>query len=199
MNDQERIENSNATKNSGGYILVQLVLITVALMISLAGVFTALSDTGEWNRLVVYGGQAAICLATIVFGISSFNKKDPKHFKSLVLAYALVEAVRVSLLQTGNIPGLYSYSAKLVLALAVLSAALLSGKFEKKEGFGLSLAVVCLELLLYMIFIIGFPSVRAQLLYMILPLAGIFMAGSMCVFVGGRLKAASACKNNAAT
>ena len=199
MNSQEQLENSTVTKQTERYILVQLVLMTVALMISLAGVFTALDIADDWNRLAVYGGQAAICLATIVFGISCFHKKDTKHFKHLVLAYALVEAIRVSLLQTGNIPGMYSYSAKFVLALVVLSAALLSEKFEKKEGFCLSLAMVCLELLLFVIFIIGFPAVRTQLLYMVLPLAGIFMTGAMCVFVRGRSKEISAIENNTTT
>lgn len=183
MNNQELIEKNDVTKKAGSYILVQMVLMTVALMISLAGVFTALDIANEWNRLVVYGGQAAICLAAIVFG---FSCSHTKHFKSLALAYALVEALRVSLLQTGNIAGVYSYSAKFVLALVVLSAALLSEKFEKKEGFYLSLAMVCLEILLYVIFIIGFPAVRTQALYMALPLAGIFMTGAMCVFVRGR-------------
>ena len=199
MDGQELIVNNDVTKKAGSYILVQLVMMTVALMISLAGVFSALDIANEWNRLVVYGGQAAICLATIVFGVSCFNKKDTKHFRSLVLAYALVEAIRVSLLQTGNIPGMYSYSAKFVLALVVLSAALLSEKFEKKEGFCLSLAMVCLELLLFVIFIIGFPAVRTQLLYMVLPLAGIFMTGAMCVFVRGRSKEISANENNTPT
>jgi uncharacterized membrane protein len=85
------------------------------------------------------------------------------------------------------------------LALVVLSAALLSEKFEKKEGFCLSLAMVCLELLLFVIFIIGFPAVRTQLLYMVLPLAGIFMTGAMCVFVRGRSKEISAIENNTTT
>ena len=178
---------------------MQMILMTGALIISLFGVFTSLDLVNDLNRLIVYGGQAAICLATIVFCFSCFNKKDTKHFRSLVLAYALVEAIRVSLLQTGNIPGMYSYSAKFVLALVVLSAALLSEKFEKKEGFCLSLAMVCLELLLYVIFIIGFPAVRTQLLYMVLPLAGIFMTGSMFVFVRGRSKEISANENNTPT
>jgi hypothetical protein len=48
--------------------------------------------------------------------------------------------------------------------------------------------MVGLEILLYIIFIIGFPAVRTSLFYMIVPLVGILMAGSMCVFVTGRLE-----------
>ena len=36
--------------------------------------------------------------------------------------------------------------------------------------------------------IVGFPAVRTRLLYMIVPLVGILMAGSMCIFVTGRLE-----------
>jgi uncharacterized membrane protein YadS len=69
-----------------------------------------------------------------------------------------------------------------------VDAALLSEKFEKKEGLYLSLIMVGLEIFLYVIFIVGFPSVRTRLLYMIVPLVGILMAGSMCIFTTGRLE-----------
>lgn len=54
-------------------------------------------------------------MATIVFGVYYFNKKEPKFFKSLVIGYALLEAIRVSLLQTGGIAGIYSFLAKFIL------------------------------------------------------------------------------------
>ena len=45
-----------------------------------------------------------------------------------------------------------------------------------------------LEILLYIIFLVGFPAVRTRLLYMIVPLVGILMAGSMCIFITGKLE-----------
>ena len=91
-------------------------------------------------------------------------------------------------MQTGGIAEIYSFLAKFILVLLALDAALLSERLEKKEGLYLALTMVGLEILLYVIFIIGFPSVRTRLLYMIVPLVGILMAGSMCIFVTGRLE-----------
>ena len=188
MNNQEMVSKYNITKKTGIYILVQMILMTGALIISLFGVFTSLDLVNDLNRLIVYGAQAAICLATIAFGVYYFNKKETKYFKSLVIGYALLEAIRVSLLQTGGISGGFSFLAKFVLVLLALDAALLSERLEKKEGLRLSMIMVGLEILLYVVFIVGFPAVRTRLLYMIVPLVGILMAGSMCIFVTGRLE-----------
>ena len=195
MNNKEMIDKYSITKKTGVLILLQIVLMTGALIISLFGVFTSLDLVNDLNRLVVYGGQAMICMATIVFGFYYFNKKESKYFKSLVIGYALLEAIRVSLLQTGGIEGIYSFLAKFILVLLALDAALLSERYEKKEGLRLALAMVGLEILLYLIFIVGFPAVRTRLLYMSVPLVGILMAGSMCIFVTGRLEQISYSKN----
>lgn len=188
MNNKEKAKNYTISKKTRISILFQLILMAVALIISMFGIFKSLDLVNDLNRLVVYGGQAAICLATIVFGVCYFGKNDTKYFRSLVIAYALLEAIRVSLLQTGGIRGIYSYTAKFVLVLLVLSAGFLSDRLEKKEGLKLSFIMVGLEILLYIIFIVGFPVVRTSLLYMIVPLVGILMAGSMCLFVTGRLE-----------
>lgn len=188
MNNQEMIEKYSITKKTGSWILLQIIFMAGALIISLFGVFTSLDLVNDLNRLIVYGGQAAICLATIVFGVYYFHKKDTKYFKSLVIGYALLEAIRVSLLQTGGISGVYSFLAKFILVLLALDAALLSERLEKKEGLRMALTMVGLEIVLYVIFIVGFPAVRTRLLYMIVPLVGILMAGSMCIFVTGRLE-----------
>ena len=188
MNNQEMIGKYGITKKTGIYILMQMILMMGALIISLFGVFTSLDLVNDLNRLIVYGGQAAICVATIAFGVYYFNKKETKYFKSLVIGYALLEAIRVSLLQTGGISGVFSFLAKFVLVLLALDAALLSERLEKKEGLYLSMTMVGLEIFLYVVFIVGFPAVRTRLLYMIVPLVGILMAGSMCIFVTGRLE-----------
>ena len=188
MNNKEMIDKYSITKKTGAMMLLQVLLMIGALIISLFGVFTSLDLVNSLNRLIVYGGQAAICVATVVFGVYYFHKKDVKYFRSLVIGYALLEAIRVSLLRTDGIAEIYGFLAKFVLVLLALDAALLSERLEKKEGLRLALTMVGLEILLYVIFIIGFPAVRTRLLYMIVPLVGILMAGSMCIFVTGRLE-----------
>jgi hypothetical protein len=104
------------------------------------------------------------------------------------MAYALLEAIRVSLLQTNGIAEIYGFLSKFILVLLTLDAAFLSERTEKKEGLYLSLTMVALEIILYIIFLVGFPAVRTRLLYMIVPLVGILMAGSMCIFITGKLE-----------
>ena len=108
MENVKIIEKYGITKKTGILILLQMILMIAALIISLFGIFQSMNPVTALNRLVVYGGQALICFATILFGFYYFNKKDVKYFKRLVMGYALLEAVRVSLLQTGGIPETYS-------------------------------------------------------------------------------------------
>ncbi len=188
MNNKEMIEKYSITKKTGIMILLQMILMTIALMISLFGIFKSLDLVNSFNRLIVYGGQALICLATIVFGVIHFNKQNTKYFRKLIIGYALLEGIRVALLQTGGIAEIYSFLAKFIMVLLALDAALLSERIEKKEGLTLALTMVGLEIILYLIFIIGFPAVRTRMMYMIVPLVGILMTGSMCIFITGRLE-----------
>lgn len=188
MNNKQMIDKYSISKKTAVTIFLQMLLMTGALAISLFGIFKSLDLVNNLHRLIVYGGQAAICLATILFGVYYFNKQDTKYFKKLIIGYALLEAIRVSLLQTSGIAEIYSFLAKFILVLLALDAALLSERMEKKEGLYLALTMVGLEIILYVIFLVGFPAVRTRLLYMIVPLVGILMAGSMCIFISGRLE-----------
>ena len=66
--------------------------------------------------------------------------------------------------------------------------ALLSEKTEKKEGLYLARTMLGLEAFLYIIFLVGFPSVRTRILYMAVPWVGILMSGSMSIFITGKLE-----------
>ena len=188
MENKGFIKKYNITKKTGILMLLQMILLTCALVISLFGVVKSLDLVNSFNRIIIYGGQALICCATILFGIYYFNKSNTKYFKKIIMAYALLEAVRVSLLQTNGITEIYGFLSKFILVLLALDAALLSERTEKKEGLHLSLTMVVLEIILYIIFLVGFPAVRTRLLYMIVPLVGILMAGSMCIFITGKLE-----------
>ena len=188
MENKGFIKKYNITKKTGILILLQIMLLICALVISLFGVFKSLELVNSLNRIIIYGGQALICFATLLFGMYYFNKTNTKYFKIIIMAYALLEAIRVSLLQTNGITEIYGFLSKFILVLLALDAALLSERTEKKEGLYLSLTMVGLEILLYIIFLVGFPAVRTRLLYMIVPLVGILIAGSMCIFITGKLE-----------
>ena len=69
MDNKEMIEKYSITKKTGLLIMVQMMLMTVALVISLFGIFKSLDLVKNINRLIVYGGQASLCFATILFGV----------------------------------------------------------------------------------------------------------------------------------
>ena len=188
MNNNEMTANYGMSKKTKNMLFLQLGLIAAALAISLFGIFKSLALESSMHRIVVYGAQALICLASLAFGASCFKKKDAKNFRILVIAYALLEAMRVSLLQTGGIEEIYCVMAKFILVLLAVAAVLLSERIEKKEGLHLALIMTGLEILLYIVFIVGFPAVRTSLLFIVAPLVGILMAGSMSAFVAGRLE-----------
>ena len=95
MENKEFVKKYNITKKTGILMLVQMILLTCALVISLFGVFKSLDLVNSLNRVIIYGGQALICCATILFGIYYFNKTNTKYFKIIIMAYALLEAIRV--------------------------------------------------------------------------------------------------------
>ena len=115
MENKEFVKKYNITKKTGILMLVQMILLTCALVISLFGVLKSLDLVNSLNRVIIYGGQALICCATILFGFCYFNKSNTKYFKRIIMAYALLEAIRVSLLQTNGIAEIYGFLSKFIL------------------------------------------------------------------------------------
>ena len=75
-----------------------------------------------------------------------------------------------------------------MIALLACDSFLLSERVEKKEGYYLSLSMILLEVILYLVFLLGFPSVKTRILYIALPFVGILIASTICLFVRGRLE-----------
>ena len=188
MENKEIIKKYSITKKTAVLIMMQMVLIILAMGLSIFGIVKSIGTYHDINRIIVYGGQALTCFAFLLFGTYYFNKKDTKYFRSVVYSYALLEAVRVSLLKTGGVEDLPSFIAKFIMVLLVLDAALLSDRTNTKDGFYLSLTMVGLEIILYMTFLLGFPVIRTRVLFMALPFVGILMSAAMCLFVTGRIE-----------
>lgn len=188
MESKEIIKEYSITKKTAVLIMIQMALIIGAFALSIVGIINSSDISKGINRLVIYAGQALTCFAIVLFGIHFFNRKENKYFRSVIIAYALLEALRVSLINTDGVGGVASFLVKFILVILTLDAALLSDRIDRKEGRYLSLTMVGLEIVLYLVFIIGFPVVRTKVLYMLLPFVGILMSGSMCLFVTGRLE-----------
>ena len=178
---------------------LRVILAFAALVIALFGIFKSLDSWSNINRLAVYAGQALVCAASLIFALRCPDKNTSGSFRLLVIGYALLEALRVTLLQTGGVQMLCGVLAKFILAVLAVTAALMSDRCGKKEGLYLALAAVVMEIALYLVFLVGFPAVRTRALYIILPLAGILMAGSVCAFAAEKYERESHCADKSST
>ena len=188
MENKEVLKKYSIKKRTALVMMLHVVLLIFAFSLSIYGIVRTCIEGFNINRVIIYGGQSLVCLVLIIFATIFFNKKDTKYFKSVTIAYAIVEAVRVSLLQTSGVDELYGIVAKLLLVFLAIDCALLSENIEKKEGLIISLVMVLLEVLLYVDFVVGFPVIKTRLLYLALPFIGIFVSSSMSLFVYGRLE-----------
>ena len=69
MENKEIIKKYSITKKTAILIMLQMILILGAFVLSLAGVFKTLDLVNNINRVIIYGSQALICLATLIFGL----------------------------------------------------------------------------------------------------------------------------------
>ena len=188
MENKEFIKKYSVSKKTAIFMYLQVILIFAAFVLSIVGIVKTCIEGININRVIIYSGQALTCLAVIIFSVFFFNKKETKYFRNIVLCYAILEAIRVSLLQTAGVPEIYAILVKFLLVMITLNAALLSDRMDKKEGYFISRLMLVYELVLYAVFMVGFPILRTRLLYIALPFIGPLISGSLCLFVEGRLE-----------
>ena len=66
MKNIEVIEKYSITKKTGILIMIQMILILGAFGLSLIGIFKSLNLVNSINRIIIYGAQTLICLATLI-------------------------------------------------------------------------------------------------------------------------------------
>ena len=101
--------------------------------------------------------------------------------KIVIIAYALLEALRAALLNTNGIDPLISYIYRFLLAVLACNCVLVAERLDKRSGEKIAVGMVVLELALYIVFLIGFPGVTYGRLNRILPFVGILIAGSIAL------------------
>ena len=193
MNNEEVLKKYGIRKKVGIMIVFQIFLVTVALALTIFGI---IRSTDSWNRLVIYAGQALACIAIIVFGIVGFRKTDIRNFRMIINAYALLEALRVTLINLNGIKEIYAILIKLILVIITCNCVLFAERLDKKSNIYISYTLIILETILYVVFWIGIPAVGTRLLYTYLPFVGILIASSLCLFNKARIEQENNKSNN---
>lgn len=159
-------------------MIAQIVLVAAALAISVL----ASVRSHELRRTIVYVGQALTCLLIIIFGVVKFKDRDRTFLRVILNCYAFLEALRAVLIITTGIAPVVAGITRLILILLACTSVLLSERLDKKDSAGLSIYLVVLEVVLYLVFLLGFPGVLYGRINRFIPLSGVLIAGSIALF-----------------
>ena len=182
MNNDEVMKKYGITKKFGIMIGLQMLLMMSAFVLTIVGL---INNTNPY-REIVYTGQACSCALIIVFGIFRFKDRD-RHFLRVVLnSYALLEALRAALLNTEGVNPWVGVLARFILACLACLCVLVAERMEQGESERISIAMVVMEIILYIVFLVGFPGIMLGHLNRFLPLVGVFIAGSIALLQKGK-------------
>jgi hypothetical protein len=154
--------------------IIQLLLLIAAFAVAMVGVVR----NTDFNREVIYVGQAVACALFVVFGIFGFKDEKGNFFKLSIFAYALLEALRSVLLNTTGIDSTVATISRFILAVLACNCVLVADRIGEKSGIYAAIGVVVLEVALYIAFLLGFPGVLKGHLNRFMPLVGVLIAGS---------------------
>ncbi len=184
MNEQEVMEKYGISKRMRMGLIVQNILLVIAFGISVVGIIRNIS----MYREMIFFGQAAICAALIYFCIFKFKDRDRDYLKVILMAYALLEAIRAALLNTNGINPAIAGLARFVLVVLAICYVLIAERIDKKDSERIALAMVVLEVALYLIFIFGFPGMMYGRLNRIYPIVGVLISGSIAIFLKAKFE-----------
>ena len=171
------MENNSSAKKFEPIFILQIVMLLAAFAISAVGFVLIFS--GNILRTVIYALQCLGCIMIFVFGVLRFKASGTKVMRIVLYGYAVLEAVRAAILNTTGVGPVPAAIARFVLALLACSCILTAERIDKKDGWKAAICIVALEIILYIVFLAGFPGVMLGRLNRFMPLVGVLMAGSI--------------------
>ena len=193
MDNEKLKEKYGISRTIAVLMQIQMCLVGMGLVISMYGVIKAIHAP---TRLIIYCLQALTCLVILIFGFFFFHKKDIRYFKGVVIFYAILEGVRCSLLGTGGVDHWSATVARLLLVGLACCAVVHAEHLGEQKYSPLGYLIVFQETALFLLFSIAFPGVETNILYRILPIAGILIAGSIVLFNEAKIRQIKYFENN---
>ena len=157
--------------------IASLIILVVAFAISVFG----LVRNTDIYRGIIYFGQCLACVLIFVFGAMRFKDSDGRIFKIILISYALLEALRASLLNITGVHFKFGVIARFILACLACTCVLIADRMGKREPGKIAICMMILEIILYIVFLIGFPGVMLGRMNRFLPLAGVLIAASIAL------------------
>ena len=157
--------------------IVSMIILVVAFAIS---VFGLIRNTDIY-RGIIYFGQCLACVLIFAFGIMKFKDAESKIFKIVLISYALLEALRASLLNITGVHFIFGAIARFVLVCLACTCVLVADRMGNKPSKKMAIGMTILEIILYFVFLVGFPGVMLGRMNRFLPLAGVLIAASIAL------------------
>ena len=85
MDNKEIQEKYRISKKTGIGILIQTILLCLALVLTIIGIIAKYDSV---QRVIVYSGQAAVCLGFILLGFVHFKDRDRNLLGALLCGMA---------------------------------------------------------------------------------------------------------------
>ena len=157
--------------------IVSMIILVVAFAIS---VFGLIRNTDIY-RGIIYFGQCLACILIFAFGIMKFKDAESKIFKIVLISYALLEALRASLLNITGVHFIFGAIARFVLVCLACTCVLVADRMGNKPSKKMAIGMTILEIILYIVFLVGFPGVMLGRMNRFLPFAGVLIAASIAL------------------
>lgn len=184
MNNEEILQKYGVNKKMGIGIFFQILLLVIGLAITVAGIIR-ISDP---KRVIIYIGQALACIMFIVFGGLKFKNSDNRFFKYTIYSYGFLEALRSTFLGIDGVAPVFGYLARFILIALACNCVVFAERSGKKESLKISFGLLAFEILLCIVYFVGFPGVMLGRINRILPFVGVVIAGSLVLFQKGRIE-----------
>lgn len=185
MDNKEMLEKYGISKKTGIGVILQTILICIAMAITVVGIVAKHESV---QRFIVYSGQAVICFGFVMLGFLRFQKRDRDLLRGLLYLYAFLEIFRAAFLNTSGIGMLVSGISRLILAAIGVGCILIAERADKKESRIIALCILILEVVLYLVFVFGYPGMMYGRLNRFLPLVSIFITGSINLFLQAKFE-----------
>ncbi len=175
------IEDSVGTvkKKNGMIACLPIILSAMALVLSVVG----LVRVSNVYRQIIYAGQALICVYIIIQMGVHLKDGSKWHIKVALYAYAVLEALRATILVTIGVNTIVGYVARFVLIILACSCVLTAERIERTGSEMAAYSIIALEIVLYLVFLFGFPGIMLGHLNRFLPLVSVLMSACFCIVV----------------
>ncbi len=157
--------------------IVSMIILVVAFAISVFG----LVRNTDIYRGIIYFGQCLACVLIFVFGTMRFKDSDGRIFKIILISYALLEALRASLLNITGVNFIFGVIARFILACLACTCVLVADRIGKRGSGKIAICMMILEIILYIVFLVGFPGVMLGRMNRFLPLSGVLIAATIAL------------------